>query len=51
MSRVAVQVVDRVQTDRFAHVRLQLTAGELGDQHLVLEGIDLKYRLVVVDSD
>jgi len=40
-----------VQADLLVHVALQLPAGELGDQYLVLEGTDLQRESIVLKAD
>ena len=40
LHRVAFEILDRVQADLLVHLALQLAAGELGNQHFVLERPD-----------
>ena len=42
LHRVAFEVLDRVQADLLAELALQLAAGELGNEDLVLEGPDAR---------
>jgi hypothetical protein len=50
LHRIAFEIFNRVQADLLPDLLLQLPPGELGNQHLVLEGPDLQRGNVVLQG-